>query len=165
MVLILLLNRPSLTRAFTKVFGWKFVQAGFYKVLQDIFVFTGPLLLYNIISFMQSPSTPTWVGFLYALGIFVSSLLQSMFLHQYFHRTFKIGQKIRSTITVTVYNKAFRLSNRAKQGATVGEMVNLQAIDSQRIADLIPYLHMIWSSPEQLISYFYKHFAIQKIFN
>jgi hypothetical protein len=39
----------------------------------------------------------------------------------------------RSAVVSTVYRKAFRLSNKARQGSTVGEVVNLQSIDAQKL--------------------------------
>jgi hypothetical protein len=46
-----------------------------------------------------------------------------------------------------IYKKAFVLSNAAKQRNSVGEIVNHQSTDAQRISGLVPYLHLIWSAP------------------
>ena len=40
-----------------------------------------------------------------------------------------------------------KLSNAARQGATVGEIVNLMSVDSQKLQDAPGYLHMLWSAP------------------
>ena len=41
------------------------------------------------------------------------------------------GMRLRSATIATVYRKALRLSSSARQGSTVGEMVNLMSIDAQ----------------------------------
>ena len=44
-----------------------------------------------------------------------------------------------------------RLSNSARRSSTVGEIVNLMSVDTQRLMDLTTYFHMIWSAPLQII--------------
>ena len=47
--------------------------------------------------------------------------------------------------------QALRLSNKARRTSTVGEIVNLMSVDAQRFVDLMIHLHMLWSSPFQII--------------
>lgn len=44
-------------------------------------------------------------------------------------------------------NQALRLSSTARKNATVGEIVNLMSVDTQKIQDSAQFLHYIWSSP------------------
>lgn len=46
--------------------------------------------------------------------------------------------------------KALRISNTARKTFTVGEIVNLMAVDAHRFVDLTTYLNMIWSAPFQI---------------
>jgi ATP-binding cassette, subfamily C (CFTR/MRP), member 1 len=115
-------------------------------------LFVGPIMLRLIINFVSKNSTaPVWLGLVYVATMFVAASIQSICLHQYFFIAFKVGMQARAAVVTAVYQKAFRLSSRARQKSTVGEIVNLQAIDSQRFLELIPYLHMIWSAPFQII--------------
>lgn len=50
----------------------------------------------------------------------------------------------------SIYKKALRLSNAARKESTVGEIVNLMAVDAQRFMDLTTYINMIWSAPLQI---------------
>lgn len=43
------------------------------------------------------------------------------------------------------------LSNAARKKSTVGEIVNLMAVDAQRFMELTTYLNMLWSAPFQMI--------------
>ena len=43
------------------------------------------------------------------------------------------------------------MSSKARRNTTVGEIVNLMSVDAQRIMDLAPYLHMLWSAPLQIV--------------
>lgn len=40
-----------------------------------------------------------------------------------------------------------RISGAAKKDSTVGEIVNLMAVDAQKFFEMMPYLHFIWSGP------------------
>lgn len=42
------------------------------------------------------------------------------------------------------------MSNQARKGATVGEIVNLMSVDTENIQHLIPYLWGCWSSVLQI---------------
>lgn len=42
------------------------------------------------------------------------------------------------------------MSNSARRGCTVGEIVNLMAVDAQRLMDVTAYFQMIWSAPLQI---------------
>lgn len=53
-------------------------------------------------------------------------------------------------MVTAVYKKSFKLSSGARQSSTVGEIVNLQAVDSSRMQELFPYLHTVWSAPFQM---------------
>ena len=104
-----------------------------------------------MITFTKDETQPDWHGYVYAALLFVTAVIQSLILHQYFHRCFTVGMRIRTAIIAAVYNKALRLSNKARKKSTVGEIVNLMSVDAQRIMDLMSYIHMIWSAPLQII--------------
>ena len=58
--------------------------------------------------------------------------------------------KVRSALVSEVYKKSFLLSSQSRQTSTIGEIVNLQSVDTSRIQELLPYLHMVWSAPLQV---------------
>lgn len=47
--------------------------------------------------------------------------------------------------------QSMKLSNRARKGRTVGEIVNLMSVDAQRFMDIMTYIHMLWSAPLQIV--------------
>ena len=130
-----------------------------------------------MIRYVQDTSEPAWKGYFYALLMFVVSVARSLILHQYFHRCFLVGLRIRTGVISAVYKKVktmfvervsftypspplslslnhpqtLSLSNKARRTSTVGEIVNLMSVDAQRFMDLTPYLHIIWSGPLQIV--------------
>ena len=145
---------PSLRRTMYHVFGKNWIKAGLFKLCHDILAFGGPFFLGLLLDFLvraQTEETSSFEGIGYALALFGSAQLQSVMLHQYFHRVFRVGMHARVSVITSVFRKSLRLSLGSKQGDTVGQMVNLMAVDARRLNDLFPYLHNIWSSPLQII--------------
>lgn len=48
-------------------------------------------------------------------------------------------------------SQSLKLTNKARQGSTVGEIVNLMSVDAQRFMDTVTYLNMVWSAPLQIV--------------
>ncbi|XP_065568544.1 multidrug resistance-associated protein 1-like isoform X2 [Artemia franciscana] len=139
----------SILPTLVKTFGWTFLSGSVLKLVQDMLTFISPQLLSALIDFVESDDY-VWRGYLYAGLMTASAFVQTFFLSQYFHRMYIVGMRIRTAIVSTVYRKALRISNAARKESTVGEIVNLMAVDAQRFMDLTSYLNMLWSAPLQI---------------
>ncbi|XP_062546105.1 multidrug resistance-associated protein 1 isoform X8 [Armigeres subalbatus] len=139
----------SILPALIKAFGPTFAFGSFLKLGQDVLTFASPQILRLIINFVGSDE-PLWKGIFYALLLFVVAGTQTLFLAQYFNRMFFVGLRIRTALISAIYRKALIISNSARKGSTVGEIVNLMAVDAQRFMDLTTYINMLWSAPLQI---------------
>lgn len=150
---------PSLFWALSKSFGAPFLIGGVFKGLQDALAFVQPQLLRMLIRFVNEYSQsledgdplPLTKGFMIAGGMFVVSVTQTAFLHQYFQRAFDLGMRIKSSLTSVIYDKSLVLSNETKQASNTGDIVNLMSVDVQRLQDLVQNLQIVWSGPFQII--------------
>ena len=122
-----------------------------------------------MIGYVKDENEEAWKGYFYAALLFLTAIVQSIILHQYFHRCFLVGLRIRTGVIAAVYRKvrkqsclfffensvslaqALVLSNKARRTKTVGEIVNLMSVDAQRFMDLMNYIHMLWSAPLQIV--------------
>merc|ERR1719218_120041 len=91
-------------------------------------------------------------GLLLVALLFTSNIIQSIFLHQYFHRAFRTGMRFKSVITTAVYRKAMRIKpgqtkilkpDGTMEAKTIGEIVNLMSVDAQRLQDLMQYFAIV----------------------
>lgn len=139
----------SILPALVKAFGGTFLFGSCLKLFQDVLTFASPQVLKMIINFIGSDE-PDWRGYLYAGLLFGIASTQTLFLAQYFHRMFLVGLRIRTALISAIFRKALVMSNTARKESTVGEIVNLMAVDAQRFMDLVTYLNMIWSAPLQI---------------
>ena len=58
-----------------------------------------------MIRYVQDPSEPAWKGYFYAILMFVVAVARSLLLHQYFHRCFLVGLRMRTGVISAVYTK------------------------------------------------------------
>eukprot|EP01124_Arcella_intermedia_P029518 TRINITY_DN625_c0_g1_i1.p1 TRINITY_DN625_c0_g1~~TRINITY_DN625_c0_g1_i1.p1 ORF type:complete len:1466 (+),score=369.04 TRINITY_DN625_c0_g1_i1:648-4400(+) len=142
--------QKSLFKCVMRCWKREFIASALFKLLGDAFSFCGPLLLQQIVLHLETPNAPMWEGVLYAVGLLVGFLFQSWFSMQYWFYTFRLHANIRSTLIALVYKKALKLSHSGKQSSTVGEIVNLQSLDSNRVGELSMHIHVIWASPMQI---------------
>lgn len=119
------------------------------KLAQDVLTFASPQILRLLINFIDSDE-PEWKGILYAVLLFIVAGIQTLFLAQYFNRMFFVGLRIRTALISAIYRKALIMSNSSRKESTVGEIVNLMAVDAQRFMDLTAYINMLWSAPLQI---------------
>ena len=67
------------------------------------------LLCSLLIAFVADPSQPAWKGYVYAILMFIAAILQSLTLHQYFHKCFNVGMRSRTALISAVYKKVLYL--------------------------------------------------------
>nr|AYM45159.1 ATP-binding cassette subfamily C member 1 [Carassius auratus] len=142
---------PSLFCALCRTFGPYFLVSSLYKIIHDILMFVGPVILRLLIQFVNDSSAPDWHGYFYTTLLFICTCVQTLILQKYFHVCFVTGMRLRTAIVGAVYRKALVITNAARRTSTVGEIVNLMSVDAQRFMDLITYINMIWSAPLQVI--------------
>ncbi|RPA87355.1 hypothetical protein BJ508DRAFT_357771 [Ascobolus immersus RN42] len=147
-------EKPRLWVALFKAFGGPFFEGTIYKVIQDLLNYTQPQLLRFLIAFVASYQTsnpqPAIRGFSIAILMFTLSLIQTLTLHRYFQHAFETGMRFKTALTTTIYRKAMVLSNEGRASKSTGDIVNLQAVDAQRLQDVTTYGQQIWSSPFQI---------------
>lgn len=148
-------KRPTLFKAVAKAFGGEFALGGVFKIVMDLLGFIQPQLLRMLIRFVNEysddhESQPINKGFMIALAMFVVSASQTFFAHQYYQRAFDLGMKIKTALTSRIYAKSLILSNESRLKTSTGDIVNIMAVDVQRLQDLVQNVQMIWSGPFQI---------------
>lgn len=91
-----------------------------------------------------------WQGISYAILMFIASEIRSLCVNYYFYIMFRMGAKIQVALTGAVYSKTLKLSNSARRDRTVGEIVNVMALDIERFQMITSQIQQYWSSPFQI---------------
>lgn len=143
-----LISVNYIQQAMFKSFGGPFWFAGLIQLILNVLTFSTPLLLNELILYTgrrpDGTYGPLWQGLVYTFGLFLATFLTSIFNGQFFWYTFVVGFRIRSALISGIYRKSLRISSVAKKDTTVGEIVNLMAVDAQRFFELVSYLHVLW---------------------
>ena len=131
------------------------------------------LLFSLLIEYVADPQVQNWKGYLYAIILTLTAMVQTVFNSQYFHRMYVVGFQVRTAAVSAIYRKvcdferllhaarhqfssifphfqALTMTSSARKDSTVGEVVNLMAVDAQRLMDLTAYVNLAWSSPLQI---------------
>ncbi|XP_037086606.1 multidrug resistance-associated protein 1-like isoform X1 [Pollicipes pollicipes] len=143
-------KRASILPALVSTFGGWFALGVILKFVYDTLQFVNPQILSKIIGFVGDSSQPVWHGYFYAVLMVCVNMLMSAVLNQYFLVMMTTGMRLRTTLISAVYRKALVISNLARRESTVGEIVNLMAVDAQRFMDLTSYICLLWSAPFQI---------------
>ncbi|XP_046686673.1 multidrug resistance-associated protein 1-like, partial [Homalodisca vitripennis] len=129
-----------------KTFWLPIVASGFTKVLSDALVFINPQILNLMISFVAGKDY-LWKGFVYAAAMFLAAEMQTILTQNTFMNMYNVGINWRTSLMSSIYKKALRVSSAARKSSTVGEVVNLMAVDAQRCSDFAQFIHFIWTAP------------------
>lgn len=76
-----------------------------------------------VTSYNSDEPQPAYRGVMIAVGMFITAICQTMFLHQYFQRCFMTGMRLRAALVTSIYQKTLVLSNASRQKSTVGEVI------------------------------------------
>lgn len=145
----------SLVRALHTCFGWEFYSIGILKFIGDAVGFASPLLLNQLVTFIESKSEKKEDGYFFALGLSLAALISSLCNAHFNFLMAKVGMKIRSAIVTLVYRKTLTLSQKSFSVFSTGEVVNFMSTDADRIVNACPSFHAFWSVPFQLAVTFY----------
>lgn len=151
-------GRMRFWRTILRSFGTPFLIAAGYKLVQDSLAFVQPQILRRLLSFVdqwelsteKDRGTPLR-GFVLVLLLFITSMIQTMSLHQYFQLVSIAGMRVRAGVVGAIFRKSLRLSTKARGARTTGDVVNLMSVDTNRLPDFIMYAHILWSAVFQIM--------------
>ena len=124
------------------------------KLISCCLTFANPIILNNLLVWLDSDK-PLWQGVLFAFLMFTVSFIDSMLSNTYEYHIWLNGLKMRSAVTDAIYQKAFRLSPACRSKYTTGQIVNLMAVDAQKIFDFMMSFNQMWISPLQITIAFF----------
>jgi ATP-binding cassette subfamily C (CFTR/MRP) protein 1 len=110
---------PSFARALRRAFGYTWYVGMLMKLVYDSLLFVGPIYLNLTIEWLSSQYTmtpePLSQGIFYSFLVLAASIVQSVMLHQYFHRAYRTGMRLKSATISLIFKKSLRI----KPGTTV----------------------------------------------
>jgi ABC transporter transmembrane region len=153
----------KIRKTLLEVMGWRFIAAGFVKAINTTFQFSFPLLLNQILKFIEEaqagvfdasdPWYDRYRGYWLSGLLFLFMACKAMSESKYFHMVNRAGWEAKAAVSVAVYNKSLRMSSSERQSTTLGELVNLMQVDASKIEMFVPQVHVLWDGMFQILGY------------
>lgn len=131
-----------------------FILAGVVKLMHDIVMFTGPLILEQLLNHLQhqgGEGRSGWTGVGLVLALAAASLFETVSVNIYFHILFRISMHLKVGLADALFRKSLKISAGARARLGTGTIINLQSNDASKLWSIPQYLHMIWSAPFQIL--------------
>ncbi|KAJ4489677.1 ABC transporter [Lentinula edodes] len=155
-------KEPSLAMACNDaVFFW-FWTGGFFRLLADVGTILSPLILKAIIDFATTsqndvsdgsgiPSIGPGIGL--CVGLFAILIVIFLCNAQAYYRGYTTGVILRGALIHALFIRATKLTTRSRSagGYTIGKITALISADVSRIDFCMPYFHMTFTAPVQMI--------------
>lgn len=116
------------------------------RLFIDFLQFGSPLILGTLITYVEVGGA-LWKGLMLTLALFLISFVLAILNGHQSVIAYRVGFCMRTSLISGIYRKALRVSSAAKRNTTVGEIVNLMAVDSNRFLEMIPYLMLTLTAP------------------
>ncbi|KAH9632341.1 hypothetical protein HF086_010266 [Spodoptera exigua] len=141
----------TLLRALHSCFGIQFYSIGILKLISDMAGFAGPILLNNLIKFVEDESIDQHLGYVYAGSLLGATLISALFNVHFNWFMSVVGLKMRGAIVATILRKTLSVTSTELNNVfSIGEITNFMSTDTDRIVNSCPSFHALWSIPLQL---------------
>ncbi|KAL7749719.1 hypothetical protein RI367_004947 [Sorochytrium milnesiophthora] len=125
------------------------------QALAVAMLFTTPVLLDNLISYVQArklPNPPPALnGYLIAVAMFAASMLKGVLVNQALHLSMQIKIREQATVMMQIAHKALKLSVTGQQTADTGKVVTRMAVDAESLATFCLQFNDVWSGPATIV--------------
>ncbi|CAF1231508.1 unnamed protein product [Adineta ricciae] len=113
-----------------------------------------PLLLKEIVLTINNNDRPSYIGYICACGLGLSTVIQAIIHQQYFFRTVRVGSHAKISLSSIIYKRLLSLSTSSLTETTTGQIVNLISNDVGKFEELSISIHQIWAAPLEAIIVF-----------
>jgi ATP-binding cassette subfamily C (CFTR/MRP) protein 4 len=140
---------------------WHVLKQTFYKdfLISILLIFpfimaciAQPLLIRQIVVYIKGQTeSSTYVGYLYAVALCISAIVQAIIHQQIFFRNTRIGVRFRNALSSTIYKHLLTINTAALHQTTAAQTINLVANDASKFEELSIYMHGLMLAPLQAL--------------
>jgi ABC-type multidrug transport system fused ATPase/permease subunit len=101
-----------------------------------------PWLIRRIVLYIKDQSgLPGYAGYLFAIGLCISSIFQSIINQQIFFLNARIGMRVRNTLSSIIYKHLLTINTAALHKTTAAQTINLISNDAGKFEELSFFVH------------------------
>jgi hypothetical protein len=114
-----------------------------------------PLLIRQIVLYIKGQTgLSAYVGYLFAIALCISAILQAIINQQIFFRNARIGMRVRNTFSSNIYKHLLTINTAALHETTAAQTINLVANDAGKFQELSIFVHTLVMVPlEALVTF------------
>ncbi|XP_042754498.1 ABC transporter C family member 3 isoform X3 [Lactuca sativa] len=134
----------GLTKALIYIIWKEVVITGFLALASSLLSFVGPYLIDTFVRYLNGQKDYKYQGFILVATFFVSKVVGCFTQRHWWFKLQQAGIRARSALVAMIYQKGLTISGQSKQGNSSGEMINLMAVDAERVAFYAWHMHDFW---------------------
>ncbi|CAI9088256.1 OLC1v1022537C1 [Oldenlandia corymbosa var. corymbosa] len=125
--------------------AWKEVLlSGLFALICTLASYVGPYLIETFVQYLNGQRHFDHEGYVLVAVFFFAKLAECLSQRHATFRVQQVGFRARSALVEKIYNKGLTLSFESRQEQTSGEIINLMAVDAERVSDCGWYVHEPW---------------------
>ncbi|CAF3150151.1 unnamed protein product [Rotaria sp. Silwood2] len=146
---------PGTWNVIKRTFMKEFMQTMLIMLPYSATRIVQPLLIREVVLYIKDTSgISSYVGYLSAVALGISSLLQAIIHQQTFFRNQRMGMRVRHTLSCAIYKHLLKINTASLYRTTAAQTINLVANDAGKFEELISYFHYIWFAPLEALIMF-----------
>ncbi|GFS16349.1 multidrug resistance-associated protein 4-like [Elysia marginata] len=146
-------KQASFSRALFRAFIAQYMFFGIVCLYEEMVRVTSPVLLAAFLDYFSADSNTTRTeAWLYATGVILCSISSMMTHHIIYFGTTRMGMRLRISSCSIIFNKSLRLSNKALNECSIGQIVNMMSNDVSRFDQGMQFFHYLWIGPIQCLA-------------
>ncbi|KAF3530887.1 hypothetical protein DY000_02043297 [Brassica cretica] len=139
-----------------RITTFKLVRALFLSVWRDILLsflfafastmscYVAPYLMDSFVQYLNGQRQYKHQGYVLVTVFFVAKLVECQTRRHWYFRGGKAGLGMKAVLVSMIYEKGLTLPCHSKQGQTSGEIINLMAVDADRLDAFTWFMHDPW---------------------
>lgn len=146
-------SKHRLLRTLWRLAAPTFIPAGFCQLITVFAQASTPLFVRQLLRILEQHPAQKVIkeGMPFALLIFLTAVVNAFATHRHRHLATKSGVIMRAAVVNVIYENTLKLTPLGKRGLNSGEVINLVAIDTQKLFEVAQEGHLIWSCPMSMI--------------
>ena len=139
----------SILTPMIKCFWPYYIVAGIFQLGYIGFQLVNPQVISLFIQFTEM-NQEQWKGYLYMVLLGLTSVMVALMDTKYWNSMELLSMRVYTAVTAAIYKKSLKLSSSGRNEYTAGEVVNLIAVDAEKVKESVKFITFIWSAPLQI---------------
>ncbi|KAI7726460.1 hypothetical protein M8C21_018350 [Ambrosia artemisiifolia] len=160
-----LINTFSLVKAVILTIWKDIIISGFLYFVATLASYVGPFLIDTLVKYLNGQRELN-AGLLLVSAFFGAKIVECLAARHYDFKHRQAGENARAALVAMIYHKGLSLSSQSKKGHSNGEIINLMAVDAERIGDFSKFMHAPWMTIVQVclsLGILYKNLGISAL--